>query len=71
MIIEHVCFYPGDFAPPTRFHMDTLFWLMTRNEVGHVNIVIGKDPSNNITQDQKAKLWELLLKSSMAALSES
>ena len=66
MIIEHVCFYPGDFAPPTRFHMDTLFWLMTRNEVGHVNIVIGKDPSNNITQDQKAKLWELLLKSSMA-----
>jgi hypothetical protein len=66
MIIEHVCFYPGDFAPPSRFHMDTLFWLMTRNEVGHVNIVIGKDPSNNITQDQKAKLWELLLKSSMA-----
>lgn len=66
MVFEHTCFYPGKFSPPTKFHLNTLFWLLTRPEVGHVNIVIGKDEPGELPQEQKVKIWELLLKSSMA-----
>ena len=66
MTRENTCFYPGKFSPPTKFHLNTLFWLITRPEVGHVNVVIGKDEPGELPQEQKAQLWELLLKSSMA-----
>ena len=59
---QHPCYYPGEFAPPTKMHLNALYWLLNIPEVGHVNVVIGKD-NGPISQDQKAKMWEMLLKS--------
>lgn len=62
---QHPCYYPGEFAPPTKMHLNALYWLLNKPEVSHVNIVIGKD-NGPITQEQKAKMWEILLKSSFS-----
>jgi hypothetical protein len=43
-------------------HLNALYWLLNIPEVSHVHIVIGKD-NGPISQDQKAKMWEILLKS--------
>lgn len=59
---QHPCYYPGEFAPPTKMHLNALYWLLNRPEVSHVNVVIGKD-NGPISQDQKARMWEILLKS--------
>ena len=59
---QHPCYYPGEFAPPTKMHLNALYWLLNIPEVSHVHIVIGKD-NGPISQDQKAKMWEILLKS--------
>lgn len=64
--LRYPCFYPGDFAPPTKMHLNTLHWLLSKPEVGHVNVVLGKSKPGEITQEQKKALWEILLKSSMA-----
>jgi len=62
---QYPCYYPGEFAPPTKMHLNALHWLLTRPEVGHVNVVIGKT-NGPITQDQKARMWEVLIKSSFS-----
>lgn len=62
---QHPCFYPGEFAPPTKMHLNALYWLLNRPEIGHVNVVIGKT-NGPISQDQKARLWEILLKSNFS-----
>ena len=59
---QHPCYYPGEFAPPTKMHLNVLYWLLNRPEVGHVNVVVGKT-NGPISQDQKVRLWEILLKS--------
>jgi hypothetical protein len=59
---QHPCYYPGEFAPPTKMHLNVLYWLLNRPEVGHVNVVVGKT-NGPISQDQKFKMWEMLLKS--------
>ena len=59
---QHPCYYPGEFAPPTKMHLNALYWLLNRPEVGHVNVVVGKT-NGPISQDQKARMWEMLLKS--------
>ncbi len=64
--LKYTCFYPGEFSPPTKMHLNTLHWLLSKPEIGHVNVVIGSTGVNEITQEQKKSLWELLLKSSMA-----
>ncbi len=56
------CYYPGEFSPPTKYHLDTVNWLLRRPEVSHVHIVLGSDKEESITQEQKAKLWEILLR---------
>jgi hypothetical protein len=63
---QHPCYYPGEFSPPTKMHLNALYWLLNRPEVSHVHVVIGKDQPGGITQEQKAKLWEILLKSSFS-----
>jgi hypothetical protein len=62
---QHPCYYPGEFAPPTKMHLNALYWLLNRPEVSHVHVVIGKD-NGPISQDQKAKMWEMLMKSSFS-----
>lgn len=62
---QHPCYYPGEFAPPTKMHLNAMHWLLNRPEVSHVHVVIGKD-NGPIGQNQKAKLWELLMKSSFS-----
>ena len=59
---QHPCYYPGEFAPPTKMHLNALYWLLNRPEVSHVNVVVGKT-NGPISQDQKARMWEMLLKS--------
>lgn len=59
---QHPCYYPGEFAPPTKMHLNALYWLLNRPEVSHVHVVIGKD-NGAISQNQKAKMWEMLMKS--------
>jgi hypothetical protein len=60
---QHPCFYPGDFAPPTKMHLNALYWLLNRPEISNVHIVLGSQPTKGITQEQKTELWEMLLKS--------
>ncbi len=62
---QHPCYYPGEFAPPTKMHLNSLYWLLNRPEVSHVNVVIGKT-NGPISQDQKARMWEMLIKSSFS-----
>jgi hypothetical protein len=62
---QHPCYYPGEFAPPTKMHLNALYWLLNRPEISHVHVVIGKD-NGPISQDQKAKMWEMLMKSSFS-----
>jgi hypothetical protein len=62
---QHPCYYPGEFAPPTKMHLNALYWLLNRPEVSHVNVVIGKT-NGPISQDQKARMWEMLIKSSFS-----
>lgn len=62
---QHPCYYPGEFAPPTKMHLNALYWLLNRPEVSHVHIVIGKD-KGPISQDQKSRMWEMLLKSNFS-----
>jgi len=63
---QHPCYYPGEFAPPTKMHLHALDWLLNRPEVSHVHVVLGKDDGGPVTQEQKAKMWEMLLRSNMA-----
>jgi hypothetical protein len=66
---KYPCFYPGTFNPPTKLHLNAVHWLLSKPEVGHVNVVIGADDPKNpspLSQDQKALLWEILLKSKFA-----
>lgn len=62
MEAQHPCYYPGEFAPPTKMHLNALYWLLNRPEISHVNVVVGKT-NGPISQDQKARMWEILLKS--------
>jgi hypothetical protein len=66
MYKQFPCYYPGEFNPPTKFHLNTVEWLLTRPEIGHVHIVLGNDDPNQLYQDKKAKLWEMLIKSSFS-----
>jgi len=63
---QYPCYYPGEYSPPTKMHLNTVHWLLQKPEIAHVHIVIGKDVPGQPTQEQKAKLWELLLKSKFA-----
>ena len=64
--LKYPCFYPGDFAPPTKMHLNTLYWLLSKPEVGHVSVVIGAKPTDGVTSEQKKALWEMLLRSTTA-----
>jgi hypothetical protein len=63
---SYPCYYPGEFSPPTKYHLNTLHWLLSKPEIHRVNVVIGSDQQGQITQDQKARLWEMLFKSKFA-----
>lgn len=60
------CYYPGDFNPPTKYHLNTVEWLLGRPEIGHVYIVVGNDNPNQLTQEKKIKLWEMLIRHSFS-----
>jgi len=60
------CYYPGDFNPPTKYHLNTMEWLLGRPEIGHVYIVIGNNDQNQLTQEKKVKLWEMLIRHSFS-----
>jgi hypothetical protein len=63
---SYPCYYPGEFSPPTKYHLNTLHWLLSKPEVHRVNVVLGADQSGQLSQEQKAKLWEMLLRSNFA-----
>ena len=65
-IPSYPCFYPGEFSPPTKYHLNTLHWLLAKPEIHHVNVVIGSDQSTQLSQKQKQELWDMLFKSSYA-----
>lgn len=54
-----ICYFPGAFAPPTRYHFETAFWLATRKEFSSVVIICGND--GELSAEQKVQLWKLLL----------
>ena len=60
------CYYPGDFNPPTKYHLNTMEWLLGRPEIGHVYVVIGNDDPNQLVQEKKVKLWEMLIRHSFS-----
>ena len=60
------CYYPGDFNPPTKFHLNTVEWLLSRPEIGHVYIVVGNHDKNQLYQEKKVELWEMLIKSAFS-----
>lgn len=60
------CYYPGDFNPPTKYHLNTMEWLLGRPEIGHVYIVVGNDDPNQLVQEKKIKLWEMLIRRSFS-----
>lgn len=52
------CFFPGDFAPPTKYDLMLVQWLSKKAyEVSEVVIVIGKAKEGEISPDQKKDLW--------------
>jgi hypothetical protein len=57
-----VCFYIGDFNPPTRYHLDVAKWLSNKENITEVCIVLGKDAPGEISQQQKADLWDIFFK---------
>jgi len=63
---SYPCYYPGEFSPPTKYHLNTLHWLLNKPEVHRVNVVLGADRGEGLKQEQKAKLWDMLLKSNFA-----
>jgi len=65
-IQSYPCFYPGEFSPPTKYHINTLHWLLSKPEIHRVNVVIGADAPGQLSQDQKYELWDMLLKSNFA-----
>jgi hypothetical protein len=63
---SYPCFYPGEFSPPTKYHLNTLHWLLAKPEIHHVNVVVGSDQPTQLSQKQKEELWDMLFKSSYA-----
>jgi hypothetical protein len=51
-----ICYFPGAFAPPTRYHFETAFWLATRKEFSGVKIIAGKE--GDLSPEQKVKALE-------------
>lgn len=54
---EGVCFYPGKFNPPTKYHLTNAMWLQSQRSVGQVVIVLGEDVSGEISQENKQKIF--------------
>lgn len=54
-------FYPGHFATPTKYHLNTALWLSSQPEIGSVIVVVGNE--DGISPEIKKKLWELMLSS--------
>ena len=52
------CYFPGSFAPPTKFDLKIAQWLSRKiYDVSEVIVVIGKSEPGEITPDQKADIW--------------
>lgn len=58
---KNVCYYVGTFAPPTKSHAKTALWLSNRPSITGVAVVLGNDNIDEVTIEQKKKLWEILL----------
>ena len=61
-----VVYYPGRFSPPTVQHLNTAQYLTRRENIYEVVIVLGKDQTDQILQDDKVDLWKMLLSSEFA-----
>lgn len=59
---SYPCFYPGEFSPPTKYHLNTVQWLLNKPEVHRVNVVIGNSKPGQLSQEQIHELWDMLLK---------
>lgn len=64
--VSGICFYIGDFNPPTRYHLETAKWLASRPNITEVCIVVGKSEPGGLSQDQKTQLWEIYFKAEPA-----
>ncbi len=64
-----ICFYPGNFNPPTKYHLKNALWLQTNSDINQVVILVG-DEKDDIIQDidserdRKETSLDELLKSS-------
>lgn len=60
-ISKGTCFYPGDFNPPTKGHLNEVLWLQTLPDVSQVTILLGEDRQGEIPQESKEKIWNIYL----------
>lgn len=56
---QNICFYPGDFNPPTKYHLNEAFFLKTLREVNQVVILLGESRENEISQDVKYNIFDI------------
>lgn len=60
-ISNSTCFYPGDFNPPTKGHLNEVLWLQTLPEVSQVVVLLGENRPGEISQENKEKIWNTYL----------
>lgn len=60
---EGTCFYPGNFNPPTKFHLNTALGLQVEDSINHVVVVLGDSIDGEISQEDKYKIWDIYNKS--------
>lgn len=60
---EGVCFYPGRFNPPTKYHFINALDLQAQRDVSHVTILVGTEPGDVLTKEEKAEIWNIYNKS--------
>jgi hypothetical protein len=61
-------YFPGEFNPPTKYDLDIAKWLSRKTlDVSEVIIVIGKDKEGELSQADKAGVWELYLGDNVSA----
>lgn len=58
-----ICFYPGNFNPPTKYHLKNALWLQTNQNINQVVILVGDERDDIISSDVKKQIWEIYIKS--------
>lgn len=57
-----ICFYPGNFNPPTKYHLKNALWLQANSDINQVVILVGDERNDVISSDSKKQIWDLYIK---------